>query len=84
MLWQRFWRDLCTKQVVDARACAYQLLPCNSSGFKVFVKITVHADSCLDYEQIDTLFKLWGSGRGVGNQEGGLVIILGRRPKIYT
>ena len=24
MLWQRFWLDLCTKQVVSARACTYQ------------------------------------------------------------
>jgi hypothetical protein len=24
VLWQRFWLDLCTKQVVSARACAYQ------------------------------------------------------------
>jgi len=31
-LWQNFWLDLCTKQVVSARACAYQFLPYNSSG----------------------------------------------------
>ena len=30
VLWQRFWLDLCTKQVVSARACAYQFLPFNS------------------------------------------------------
>ena len=32
VLWQRFWLGSCTKQVVSARACAYQFLPYNSSG----------------------------------------------------
>ena len=27
VLWQRFWLDLCTKQVVSARACTYHFLP---------------------------------------------------------
>jgi len=31
VLWQRFWLDLCTKQVVSARACANQFLPYYSS-----------------------------------------------------
>ena len=34
--WQRFWLDSCIKQVVSARACAYQFLPYNSSGFELF------------------------------------------------
>jgi len=65
VLWQRFWLDSCTKQVVSARACAYQFLPYNSSGINLFGKRTVQADSCLHSEQIDTLI----SG---GGQEGGL------------
>jgi len=65
VLWQRFWLDSCTKQVVSARACAYQFLPYNSSGINLFGKRTVQADSCLHSEQINTLFY------SVGGQEGG-------------
>ena len=32
MLWQRFWLDLCTKQVVSARACAHHVLSYSLSG----------------------------------------------------
>jgi len=32
VLLQMFWLELCTKQVISARACAYQFLPYNSSG----------------------------------------------------
>jgi len=42
---------------------------------------TVQADSCLNSEQIDTLFI------SVGGEEGGIggwVVILGRRPKIWN
>ena len=81
VLWQRFWLDLCTKQVVSARACANQLLSCSSSGIVLFGMRTVQADSCFNSEQIDTL------SMSVGGLEGGLggwVVILGRRPKIYT
>ena len=79
MLRQRFWLDLCTKQVVSARACANQFLPCSSSGIALFGTRTVQADSCLNSEQIDTLFI------SVGGQEGGFGGgVLGRRPKIYT
>jgi len=74
MLWQRFWLDLCTKQVVSARVCAYNFLAYNSSGIKLFDMRTVHADSCLNSEQIDR------KGGGFG----GWVVILGRRPKSYT
>ena len=35
VLWQRFWLDLSTEQVISARACAYQFLPYNSSGIKL-------------------------------------------------
>ena len=56
VLWQRFWLNLCTKQVASARACTYQFLPYYSSGIKLFGKGTVQADSCLHSEQIDTLF----------------------------
>ena len=66
VLWQRFWLDLCTKQVVSARACANQFLPCSSSGIALIGMIIVQADSCLNSEQIDTLFI------SVGGQEGGL------------
>ena len=65
MLWQRFWLDLCTKEVVSARACANQFLPNSSSGIALFGMKTVQADSCLNFEQIDTLFI------NVGGQEGG-------------
>ena len=65
MLRQRFWLDLCTKQVVSARACANQFLPCSSSGIAFFGMRTVQADSCLNSEQIGTLFN------GVGGQEKG-------------
>ena len=67
MLWQRFWLDLCTKQVVSVRACANQFLPCSSSGIALFGMRTVHADSCLNSEQIDTLFiNVWGQEGGLG------------------
>jgi hypothetical protein len=66
VLWQRIWLDLCTKQVVSARACAYQFFPYNSSGIALFGKRTVQADGCLHSEQIDTLFV------SVGGQEGGV------------
>jgi hypothetical protein len=81
VLWQRFWLDLCTKQVVSARACANQNLPCSLSGIALFGIRTVQADSCLNSEQITTFFI------SVGVQEGGVAgggVILGRRPKIYT
>ena len=64
VLWQRFWLDLCTKQVVSARPCAYQFSSYSSSGIKLFSMKTVQADSCLNSEQIDTLFI------SVGGQEG--------------
>ena len=74
VLWQRFWLDLCTKQVVSARACAYLLLPYSSSGNTLFGKTTMQADSCLNSEQIDTLFI------SVGGQEG--VILGGKKAQI--
>jgi hypothetical protein len=40
-------------------------LPCSSSGIAIFGMRTVQADSCLNSEQIDTLFI------SVGGQEGG-------------
>ena len=80
VLWQRCWLDLCTKQVVSARACTYHFLPYNSSGINLFGKRTVQTDSCKFSEQIDTLFI------SVGCQEwrfggGGT---LGRRPKLHV
>ena len=66
MLWQKFWLDLCTKQVVSARACANQFLPYSSSSTAIFGMRTVQANSCLNSEQIDSLFI------SVGGQEGGL------------
>jgi len=67
VLWQRLWLDLCTKQVVSVRACANQFLPCSSSGIALFGMRTVHADSCLNSEQIDTLFiNVWGQEGGLG------------------
>jgi len=66
VLWQRFLLDLCTKQVVSARACVNQFLPYSSSGIALFGMRNVQADSCLNSEQIDTLFI------SVGGQEGGL------------
>ena len=67
MLRQWFWLDLCTKQVVDARACANQFLPYSSSGIALFGVRTVQADSCLNSEQIDTLFiSVGGQGGGLG------------------
>ena len=78
---KRLWLDLCTKQVVGAKACANQFLPCSSSGIAIFGMRTVQADSSLNSEQVDTLFI------SVGDQEGGLWGgggILGRRPKKCT
>jgi hypothetical protein len=51
--------DLCTKQVVSARACANQFLPYigySSSGIALFGMRNVQADSCLNSEQNGTLF----------------------------
>ena len=42
---------------------------------------TVQVDSCLDSEQIDTLLNSVGGQKG---GFGGWVVIMGRRPKIYT
>ena len=77
---KRLWLDLCTKQVVGAKACANQFLPYSSSGIALFGMRNVQADSCLNSEQIDTLFisvggQEWGFGGGDH---------LGRRPKFYT
>jgi hypothetical protein len=69
VLWQRlktFWLDLCTKQVVSARACANQFLPRSSSGIALVGMRTVQADSCLNSEQIDTLFTSVGGQEGLG------------------
>jgi len=52
--WQRFWLDLLNR-----------FLPYSSSGIAVFGMRTVQADSCLNSEQIDTLFI------SAGGQEGG-------------
>ena len=69
VLWQRFWLDLCTKQVVSARACAYRYLPYNSSGIDFYGKRTVQADSCLNSEQIDTLLiSVRGQEMGFGGK----------------
>ena len=81
-LWHKFWLDLCTKQVVSARACAYQFLPYNSSGNNLFGEKTVQADGCLHSEQIDTLFISVGGQEGGFGEGGG--VILGQRPKIDT
>ena len=64
--------------MVNARACAYQCLPYNSSGIILVDTRTMQADSCLNFEQIDTLLI------SVGGQEGGLGggVILGQRPKL--
>jgi hypothetical protein len=48
--------DLCTKQVVSARACVNQFLPYSLSGIALFGMRTVQADSCLNSDRIDTLF----------------------------
>ena len=60
--WQNIWLDLCTKQVVNARACAYQFLPYSSSGIYLVGKRTVQADSCLHPQKIHTLFTSVGEG----------------------
>jgi len=52
--------------VVNARACANQCLPYNSSRMKIIDMRTVQADSCLNSEQNDTLFS------SMGGQEEGL------------
>ena len=65
VLWQRFWLDLWTKQVVSARACAHQFLPYYSSRIKLIDMGAVQAVFCLNPVQIDTLFI------GVGGQEWG-------------
>ena len=52
--------------MVNARACANQFLPYSSSGIALFGMRNVQAESCLNSEQIDTLFI------SVGGQEGGL------------
>ena len=63
VLWQRFWLDLSTKQVVSARACANQFCPMACQD--LFGMRTVQADSCLNSEQIDTLFICVGGQEGV-------------------
>jgi len=72
VLWQRFWLDLCTKQVISARACANQCLPYSSSVIALFGMRTVQADSCSNSEQVDTLLLVWGVRKGVGGGGGHL------------
>ena len=75
------WICALKRRSVQERAQTNYLLPYCSSGNALFGLITVQADSCLNSEQIDTLFI------SVGGQEegfGGWVVILGRRPKIWT
>jgi len=71
VLWQSFWLDLCTKEVVSARVCANLFLPNSSSGIALFGMRTVQADSCSNSEQIDTLFISVGVRKGVGGGGGG-------------
>ena len=59
---QRFGLELCTKQVVSAKACANKFLPYSLSGIAFFGMRTVQADSCLNSEQIDILFIYVGVG----------------------
>jgi len=62
---------LCTKQVVSARACAYQFLPYNSSRNCYPEMISRQTNARLISAQNDTLFYLCrGSGRGVGGHFG--------------
>ena len=70
MLWQSFWPDLCTEQVISARACANQFLPYSSSGIALFGTRTLQADSCLNSEQIGTLFISVGGQEGVLGEGG--------------
>jgi len=72
--------------------CAQTSCPCNSSGVAIFGMRTVHADSCLNSEQIDTLFISVGVGKGFlgGGGVGGVStfwyppsrILLGHFPEI--
>jgi len=65
VLWQRFWLDWCTKQVVSAKACACQFLPYNSSGIRLSGK------NCADRQLLEfwadwhSFYECGGSGRGV-------------------
>jgi hypothetical protein len=79
VLWQWFWLDLCTKQVVSARACANQFPPYNSSSIGLIDMRTVQADSCFNSEQTGTFFVSVG-GREEGWWGG---VNLGQRLKIY-
>jgi len=70
---------LYTKQVVSARAYAYQFLSYNSSRNCYPEMISRQINTRLDSVQNDTLFIY------VGGQEGGFggwVVILGQRPEI--
>jgi hypothetical protein len=72
VFWQRFWLDLCTEQVISARACANQFLPYNSLGVKLIGMRSVQEDSCYKFEPTDTLFISVGGqeGRGVWGVDG--------------
>ena len=78
MLWQWSWLDLCTEEVVSARTCASQFLPYSLSGITLFGLRTVQADSCLNSEQIDTLFISVGVQGGGGG--GGILGFLTSSP----
>ena len=53
--------------MVSAKACANQFLPYSSSGIALFGMRTVQAGSCLNSEQIDTLFiSVGGQEKGFG------------------
>ena len=74
---------ICALNRWSVQECDHQFLPYSSSGITLFGKRIVHADSCLNPEQIDTLFiSVGGQQGGFGGAGGGG--ILGRRPKIYT
>ena len=58
LLWQRFWLDLCTEQMVSARACANRFLPSNSSG----TKVSDVSDGCTHCGKFEVLFISVGGG----------------------
>ena len=60
--------------------CDHQFLPYSSSGITLLGMRTVQAGSCLNSEQIDTLFVSVGFRKGVEGGGG----ILGRRSKKCT
>ena len=80
VLWHRFWLDLCTKQVVNARACATIFCPVAHQLLHYLAWELCRQIAASILSRLTPLLLVWGVRSGGWGGRG----ILGRRPKFYT